>query len=247
MSYNIILPQFEGPFDLLLFFIERDELDIYNIPISKITDDFLAYIKVLEKLDIDVASEFILVAATLMRIKAKMLLPRRELNEEGQEVDPRQELIDRLLEYKQHKELVATLKKMEEERASRQKRGNLGIELRLLEKIAGDEAELESLNQYRLLKAFEKVMLAFNERNKTIVHTVEKPAHTIEEQKIFLIELCNKNKETHFEMLFEHITSRLHAIFNFLALLELLSYELLVIEVREGHNNFVIINPDILS
>ena len=82
-GYTIKIQQFEGPFDLLLFFIERDELDVNNIPISKITEDFLNYIKELEKLNIDIASEFILVAATLMRIKAKLLIPRKEVDEEG--------------------------------------------------------------------------------------------------------------------------------------------------------------------
>ena len=89
-GYTIKIQQFEGPFDLLLFFIERDELDVNNIPISKITEDFLNYIKELEKLNIDIASEFILVAATLMRIKAKLLIPRKEVDEEGNEIDPRE-------------------------------------------------------------------------------------------------------------------------------------------------------------
>lgn len=99
-SYTIKIQQFEGPFDLLLFFIERDELDINDIPIAKITNDFLDYIRHLEALDIDIASEFILVAATLMRIKAKMLIPRKELDEEGNEIDPREELTQKLIEYK---------------------------------------------------------------------------------------------------------------------------------------------------
>ena len=93
MTFEIKLPLFEGPFDLLLFFIERDELDIYDIPISKITDDFLSYLKELDNLNIEVASEFILVAASLMRIKAKLLLPRPQLDEEGNELDPRDELV----------------------------------------------------------------------------------------------------------------------------------------------------------
>ena len=95
--YKIKLPQFEGPFDLLLFFIERDELDIYDIPIAQITDEFLRYTHQLDELNIEVASEFILVAATLMRIKAKTLLPRKELDEEGNEIDPREELVQRLI------------------------------------------------------------------------------------------------------------------------------------------------------
>ena len=92
LTYTIRIDAFEGPFDLLLFFIERDELDIYDIPIAKITDDFLAYVHTMENLNIDLASEFILVAATLMRIKAKMLIPRKEVDEQGNEIDPRKNL-----------------------------------------------------------------------------------------------------------------------------------------------------------
>src|SRR5580698_10598473 len=122
-TYQIKLPQFEGPFDLLLFFIERDELDIYDIPISKITDEFLNYIQQMEILNIDMASEFIVVAASLMRVKAKMLLPRKEVDETGKEIDPRQELVNRLLEYKRFKEVSADLLKLEEERTMRHQRG----------------------------------------------------------------------------------------------------------------------------
>ncbi|HYJ37048.1 MAG TPA: segregation/condensation protein A, partial [Chitinophagaceae bacterium] len=99
-TYKIHLPQFEGPFDLLLFFIERDELDIYNIPITRIINDFLDFVHGQDNLDIELSSEFILFVSTLMRIKAKMLLPRKELDPHGNEIDPRQELIDKILEYK---------------------------------------------------------------------------------------------------------------------------------------------------
>src|SRR5258708_19387044 len=97
-TYQIKLPQFEGPFDLLLFFIERDELDIYNIPIHTIIQDFLNYIHGEASLNIELSSEFILFVSTLMRIKAKMLLPRKELDEQGNEIDPRQHLIHTLLD-----------------------------------------------------------------------------------------------------------------------------------------------------
>src|SRR5688500_18725746 len=98
--YQIHLPQFEGPLALSLFFIRRDELDVYDIPTAKITNEFLGYIQQMQQMDIELASEFILVAATLMRIKAKLLLPRKEVDEQGQEIDPRKELVDRILEYK---------------------------------------------------------------------------------------------------------------------------------------------------
>src|SRR6476469_5005641 len=128
-TYQIKLDQFEGPFDLLLFFIERDELDIYNIPITKITNDFLDYIHATEKLNIELSSEFILFISTLMRIKAKMLIPRKELDEQGNEIDPRQELVNKILEYKRFKEASAQMAEMEATRMLLAKRGNIQDEM----------------------------------------------------------------------------------------------------------------------
>ena len=128
-SYQIKLPQFEGPFDLLLFFIERDELDIYNIPITKIINDFLEYVHKQESVNIELSSEFILFISTLMRIKAKMLLPRKELDEQGNEIDPRQELVDKILEYKKFKEASAQMAEMEATRMLMVKRGNIQKEI----------------------------------------------------------------------------------------------------------------------
>src|SRR6478609_4310592 len=128
VSYQIKLPQFEGPFDLLLFFIERDELDIYNIPINQLIKDFLAYIHELEALDIELASEFILFVSTLMRIKARMLLPRRDLDSSGNELDPRQELVDKILEYKRYREASEQMTLLEADRLLAQKRGNIRTE-----------------------------------------------------------------------------------------------------------------------
>ena len=133
--FEIHLPLFEGPFDLLLFFIERDELEINDIPISKITNDFLEYLRQLETLNIEVASEFILVAATLMRIKSKMLLPRPQLDEQGNEMDPREELIKHLMEYKKYKSVVEKFHQMEEAELMKEKRGNLMKELKQLAEI----------------------------------------------------------------------------------------------------------------
>src|SRR5438105_5790132 len=131
-SYQIKLPQFEGPFDLLLFFIERDELDIYNIPITGIINDFLDYIHQSDELNIELSSEFILFISTLMRIKAKMLLPRKETDESGNEIDPRKELIDKILEYKRYKEAAAELAEKEALRMLMVKRGNLQQELTVI-------------------------------------------------------------------------------------------------------------------
>src|SRR6185436_13544759 len=112
-NFEVKLPLFEGPFDLLLFFIERDELDIYDIPIAKVTVVFLNYLKRLEMLNVDVAGGLILVAATLMRIKSKILLPRPQIDEAGNETDPREELVKHLLEYKKYKSVIEHFSKLE--------------------------------------------------------------------------------------------------------------------------------------
>src|SRR5437764_8610812 len=137
-NYQISLAQFEGPFDLLLFFIERDELDIYNIPITKIIKDFLDYIHAEEQPNIELSSEFILFVSTLMRIKAKMLLPRKELDAEGNEIDPRQELVDKILEYKKFKEASSQMADMEAVRMLMVKRGNIQRELSQIGEESGE-------------------------------------------------------------------------------------------------------------
>ena len=142
-SYQIKLEQFEGPFDLLLFFIERDELDIYNIPITKITNDFLDFIHTGEKLNIELSSEFILFISTLMRIKAKMLIPRKEIDADGNEIDPRQELINKILEYKRYKEAAAKMADMEALRLLMVKRGNLHKEISQIGEEAGEGEVVE--------------------------------------------------------------------------------------------------------
>src|SRR6478736_2167115 len=163
-SYQIRLPQFEGPFDLLLFFIERDELDIYNIPITKIINEFLEYIHSQESVNIELSSEFILFISTLMRIKAKMLLPRKELDAQGNEIDPRQELVDKILEYKKYKEAAAKMAEMEAMRMLMVKRGNLQKELSKIGEEAAEGTEIHTVTMFRLMKAFERVVKHMNER-----------------------------------------------------------------------------------
>lgn len=237
MTYTIKLPQFEGPFDLLLFFIERDELDIYDIPVAEITADFLAYIRQLERMNIDVASEFILVAATLMRIKAKMLIPRKELDEEGNEIDPRQELVQRLLEYKSYKEVVQEMIQMEEARQRKQHRGNTLVELQIIANQAMADAELENLNLFRLLKTYQEVLQNFHRREEKIIHTVVHYNYTLEERREYLVEFVNQHQSADFKAIFSDCENRIHAIFTFLALLDLLQLELIQIVIHSGQYN----------
>jgi len=243
-TYTIRLPQFEGPFDLLLFFIERDELDIYNIPISKITDDFLAYIRHMEALNVDLASEFILVAATLCRIKAKLLLPRKPVDEEGNEIDPREELVQRLLEYKRYKSILDEMRQMEEVRALREHRGNVSRELRHIATKALVDVELESLTLFKLLKTFERLMRKMEEEGKPhTVHTIVRFNYTIAEQQDFIFSKLKPGKKTDFKSLFLKLENRIHAIVTFLALLELLNMQKVAILQGLGMNNFWLTLP----
>ncbi len=238
MTYTIRIDAFEGPFDLLLFFIERDELDIYDIPIAKITDDFLQYMHTLESLNIDMASEFILVAASLMRIKAKMLIPRRELDEEGNEIDPREELIQRLIEYKAYKEATETLREKEESRSLSFPRGNVRVELQSLAEEALADAELENLSLYKLLQAFKRVMLRFEEAQANPVHTIIQYGYTVEEEQTRIIDNLVFRQRLDFNDVFDVCESKIHAIVTFLALLEMVNNQVVRILAGEGVNNF---------
>lgn len=237
-DFSIKLPIFEGPFDLLLFFIEKDELDIYNIPIAKITDDFLNYLHQLNALNMELASEFIFVAATLMRIKAKMLLPRPELNENGEEVDLKQDLVKRLLEYKRFKDASEELKTLEEERFYKLKRGNINEDIAQLLADADHTEGFTSFDLYKLLKTYHKVMGSYQIRAKEVKHTVEKYPYNIEEQKVKIAELLAINKKLDFKAMLNISKDKVQFVYNFLAMLEMLQQELVKIQIGLGFNNF---------
>jgi segregation and condensation protein A len=238
VSFEIKLPLFEGPFDLMLFFIERDELDIYDIPISKITKDFLSYIQQLEKMEIEVASEFILFAATLMKIKSKMLLPRPEFDENGEEIDPREELIRHLLEYKKYKSVIAGLAAMEEIRFAKEKRGNLAEEIKQLSKVDDVEAEIQDLDLYKLLKIFQKVISKYEARIDETKHTVIQYPYTIEQQKDFVLQKISFRDKVPFSDFISYKPDKIFVIYTFLAILELLQLSMVTITIGDGFNNF---------
>lgn len=240
IGYQIKLPQFEGPFDLLLFFIERDELDIYNIPIHTLTRDFLDYIHQMESLNIELASEFILFISTLMRIKAKMLLPRRELDAQGNEIDPRHELIDKILEYKRFKEAAATMAMMEADRLLQARRGNIRKELEELGQTYAEGTEVQTVTLYKLVSTFEKVMKRFKDRNEKPQHVVVKYNYSQEGQRLYLIEEMKQKRKASFEVVFSVCENRIHAIFTFLAMLELVQQKYLTALIGTGRNNFII-------
>ncbi len=237
-TFEIKLPQFEGPFDLLLFFIERDELDIHDIPISTITKEFLNYLHSLKQLNIEVASEFILVAATLMRIKAKMLLPRKELDEFGNEIDPRKELVDRLLEYKRFKEVITDLADLEEGRQLKIQRGNISLEHEILVKKHSNEMELSTVNLFVLLKVFEKVMNRYNNQPHVEDHIIFRYNYSIEEESLGIVTYCKGKKNVPFADVFTSCKDKYQAVFRFLSILDLIAAQKISMLVGDGLNNF---------
>jgi segregation and condensation protein A len=215
--YRVQLKNFEGPLDLLLFFIKRDELDIYDIPISYITNQFLEYISLMEELDLDVASEFILMASMLMSIKAKMMLPQEDSGEELDEHDPRYELVQQLLEYKRYKEMAEKMENIEEEAQKKHYRGNL--EADQVEKKASGEA-LKDVTMFDLMASFKKVLTDIKKQHT--VHHVEKVQHTIEEQTEYVLERLQTQGRTAFRAMCMELQSKTKIVVTFLAILEML-------------------------
>ncbi len=240
MSYEIKLPLFEGPFDLLLFFIERDELDIYDIPIYKLTTDFLEYLKHLEKMNMEVASEFIFVASTLMSIKAKMLLPRQELDEKGNEIDPREELVRHLLEYKKYKSVIGDLANLETNRLEKEKRANITSELKLIAEKNNLEMEMQDITLFKLLRIYEKALNRFELEKKKPIHRVVQYPYTIDGQKEQMLNLLSnaRDQKISFSDVITFNREKIAVIYNFLAILELLQLNLISIHIGLGYNNF---------
>ena len=198
--YRVQLQNFEGPLDLLLFFIRRDELDIYDIPISYITDQFFEYMHFMEELDLGIASEFIFMASTLMSIKAKMMLPR-EINDEDEidENDPRYELVQSLLEYKRYKEMGAELTEMEQAARTAYRRRHFQPDI---VEEPDDEEPLRDVTLYDLIAAY-KTILNKVARDE-IVHRVELVKTSIEEQSGYIVEQLRSHGKQSFWELCQH-------------------------------------------
>ena len=213
--YRVHLDRFEGPLDLLLFFIRRDELDVFDIPIARITDEFLAYVRVLEELDLDSAADFIFMAALLIQIKARMLLPRPELDADGEPIDPRRELVERLLEYMRYKEAAGHLEHQLDRRQALFTRG----------KAADEQARLSSSAEvvYRaslfdLVSVLRRVLAEAPE--EVLRHPLARYAYTIEEQQAWVMQRLGEGPAPFVRLV--RGQARSFIIVTFLAVLELL-------------------------
>jgi segregation and condensation protein A len=232
--YKIKLDQFEGPLDLLLFFIKRDELDIYDIPISHITREFLEYVNFIKILDLELAGDFILMASTLMHIKARMLLPR-EIDEKGEEIDPRAELIQALLEYKKYKEVSEELSFYESNQRKIKFRGNFDADFS--ETPPEYDILLKNVSIYDLAKAFKR---AIEEIKEEPVHQVRKINISIDEQIDFIFSQFKEKTEVHFLTLVEKMTEKIRVVITFIALLELVKMSRVGIKESPNYNDFIL-------
>lgn len=212
-AYRVELDDYYGPLDLLLYLIQKDELDIYDIPIGRITEQYLAYVEVIEALSLDVAGEFIVMAATLMRIKARMLLPVQPDDEEMDEEDPRAELVRRLLEYKRYKEMAANLQRLEEERHRVHVRAQKPTDL----EEQKEEPQLR-VGLYDLLNALSGV---FDRVRKDAVHNVVREVFTVQEKNRLIRERLQEEGTVRFDELFRDDAIRMEVVVTFVAILEL--------------------------
>ncbi|MEO9884183.1 MAG: segregation/condensation protein A [Balneola sp.] len=220
----------------MLFFIKRDELDIYDIPISYITQQYLEYVNLMEELDLDVASEFILMASMLMSVKAKMMLPREDDDsEEIDETDPRYELVQKLLEYKRYKEMAIKMADIDEETRKRYKRGYLDADD--VDQQATGEA-LKDVTLFDLISAFRKVLTDI-ERQR-VVHKVNKVETTIEEQSEFVLNRLSEAGRQSFASLCKSLTNKVVIVVTFLAILEMIKEQQINLFLEEDPTDFYI-------
>ena len=173
-----------------------------------------------------------------------MLIPRKPLDEEGNEIDPRQELVERLIEYKRLKSVLDDMRKMEETRSFRNERGNTSKELTQIATKALVDIELESLNLFKLMRAFERVLLRLEDSKKRSVHRVYTYSHTVQGQQIYLLSRVKKGVKTDFKSIFGKCEDRIHAVITFLALLELLNMQKIKCILGMGVNNFWLTVPE---
>ena len=234
MSYKINIDNFQGPLDLLLFFIQRDKLDIYDIPISKITNDFLKYISYLNKMNIDVGADFIYMASLLMNIKSKMLLPN-DIIDDDEEIDPREDLVLKLIEYKKYKDISNEL-------------SNLMDDYSLTHKtIIQDDNSIDSDDQffnqefdlYDIIKIYADLINNIEDKNDYQLHFEE---ISVSDQINFVRDILKNKKKITFSELIKKFNNKIFLIYTFIAILEMIKNREIKIEQKEIFSDIYIIN-----
>ncbi len=216
MTYKIHLENFEGPLDLLLYFIRRDELDIYDIPIAKITKDFIGIVEEWKRLNLLVAGDFIVMASTLMRIKAKMMIPRPEIDDDGEIIDPRSELIQQLIDYRRYRNAAETLKNMAEKRKEYIPRQ---FQQNIVDSDNSFNFTLNDVSLYELAKVFKNVL---EKRPVVSQFELNREPIRLEEQKEMILKYFDAEGRLNFTILLANLKTRLEVIVTFLAVLDLI-------------------------
>jgi segregation and condensation protein A len=236
-AYSIKLPLFEGPLDLLLHLIKEHKIDIYDIPIALITRQYLEYLKIMKELNLEIAGDFLVMAATLIHIKSRMLLPIEETADTEEPEDPRLELVMKLLEYQAFKDAAMGLQEMEEDRSGAFSRKPAEEEHELDE---GSEPALFELNMYDLINSFKRML----ERAPEEIQAITRETLTIKDKMSMIIEALQYREAMRFEELFMEDVVRSHFIVTFVALLELIRLGLAKIYQEKDFGVIWVISPD---
>jgi len=229
---KIKIPVFEGPFDLLLHLIRENKIDIYDIPISVITSQYLEYIEIMKELNLEIAGDFLVMAATLIQIKSRMLLPPDEEAPSEEQEDPRRDLVQRLLEYQRYKDAALDFRTKEDEWLKVFHREPLSDE---------DEGELYlfDLSLFDLLDAFRKIL----DKAPSEIVSITKETLTVKNRMSMMMEIIEEHEAVRFEDLFKEGITKIHLIVTFLALLELIRLGLARAYQEREFGNIWVINP----
>lgn len=234
-AINIKIPLFEGPFDLLLHLIRENKIDIYDIPIAVITGQYLEYIEIMKELNLEIAGDFLVMAATLIHIKSRMLLPAdEEVPAEVQE-DPRLDLVQRLLEYQRFKESASDLRQREEDWMKVFRREPFSPD----EEKEEEELYLFDLSLFDLLDAFKKIL----DKAPPEVVSITKETLTVKDRMSIVMEILEGKETVRFEELFRDNFTRIQIIVTFVALLELIRLGLARVYQEKEFGSIWVINP----
>jgi segregation and condensation protein A len=226
LGYKIKLEMFEGPLDLLLYLVKKEHLNIYDIPIARVTEQYLEYLNLMQLLDLNVAGEFLVMAATLMQIKSKMLLPPDPLAVQESEEDPREELVKKLLEYEKFKEIAEGLRQREEQQREVFKRPKAESE-----KVPSGEKEVYfEASLFDLINAFTK---ALKDVPKEVFYEVIKDEFTVEGKIHEILHLLLERSSVQLSALFQEAKSKMEIVVVFLAILELVKMKEIVCRQKE--------------
>jgi len=228
MSYKLKLEVFEGPLDLLLYLIKKDDINIYDIPIAQVTEQYLQYIEMIQMLDLEVIGDFLVMAATLMQIKSRMLLPPDPTQIEEEQLDPRDELVRRLLEYKKFKEIASDLQQRE---AKRQDLFSRVIDQEKTQELREEAKEVYfEVSLFDLITAFTKVLKSVP---KEVFYEVIKEEYTVEQKIHDILHLLLERPRIQLMELFSQARSKLEVIVTFMSILELIRLrEIIAVQAR---------------